>query len=449
MDKAHSVSQASRVNLPELLSRVDNDRELLLDLLTVFKEEFPRLLQTLHRCRGPPGYEANLDGKPHTERNAVEYGDPQGRYRRSAIGAIGARGNENIRTGGIRGIRDGSARTVAGNGDLHGRGVALRILVADDERLSRRLLEKTLERAGYEVMAVENGRLAVEQLNQPDGPRLALLDWVMPELDGPGVCRAVRRQQEQREQSYVYIVLLTSKESKEDIVTGLESGADDYLTKPFDVDELKARLRTGERILHLEGRLVEAREMMRFKATHDALTSIWNRGVIVDLLGRELARSQRESGCTIVLLGDVDHFKSVNDTHGHLVGDEVLKEIARRLLLSIRSYDFVGRYGGEEFLLVLNNCNPQSAEARAEELRKVVSSRPIQTAIGAVQVSMSLGVLLSSDWGVRPAEELLYEVDAALYAAKAAGRNCVRVARPNVSSADVQLATKETLQRLL
>jgi two-component system cell cycle response regulator len=267
----------------------------------------------------------------------------------------------------------------------------------------------------------------------------------MPELDGPGVCRAVRRQQEQRERSYVYIVLLTSKESKEDIVTGLESGADDYLTKPFDVDDLKARLRTGERILHLEGRLVEAREMMRFKATHDALTSIWNRGVIVDLLGRELARSQRESGCTIVLLGDVDHFKSVNDTHGHLVGDEVLKEIARRLLLSIRSYDFVGRCGGEEFLLVLNNCNPQSAEARAEELRKVVNSRPMQTAIGAVQVSMSLGVLLSSDWGVRPVEELLYEVDAALYAAKAAGRNCVRMAKP---SADVRLAIKETVQRL-
>ncbi len=197
----------------------------------------------------------------------------------------------------------------------------MKILIADDEALSRRLLEKTLERAGYEVIAVENGRAAVRQLCQSDGPRLALLDWVMPEIDGPGVCREVRRQQED---SYVYMVLLTSKEAKEDIVTGLESGADDYLTKPFNVDELKARLRTGERILHLEGRLVEAREMMRFKATHDALTSIWNRGVIMDLLGRELMRSQRECACTIVLLGDVDHFKSVNDTHGHLVGDEVL-----------------------------------------------------------------------------------------------------------------------------
>jgi two-component system, cell cycle response regulator len=320
----------------------------------------------------------------------------------------------------------------------------LKILIADDEALSRRLLEKTLERAGYEVVAVENGRAAVRQLCQSDGPRLALLDWVMPELDGPGVCREVRRQQEE---SYVYMVLLTSKESKEDIVAGLESGADDYLTKPFNVDELKARLRTGERILHLEGRLVEAREMMRFKATHDALTSIWNRGVIMDLLGRELMRSQRESGCTIVLLGDVDHFKSVNDTHGHLVGDEVLQEIARRLLLSIRSYDFVGRYGGEEFLLVLNNCKPQFAEARAEDIRKIVSSRPIQTLAGPLNITMSFGLLLSDVWGVRPVEELLHEVDAALYAAKAGGRNCIRVAKPPVEPELPYLSVREPVQR--
>ena len=320
----------------------------------------------------------------------------------------------------------------------------MKILIADDEALSRRLLEKTLERAGYEVIAVENGRAAVRQLCQSDGPRLALLDWVMPELDGPGVCREVRSQQND---SYVYMVLLTSKESKEDIVTGLESGADDYLTKPFNVDELKARLRTGERILHLEGRLVEAREMMRYKATHDALTSIWNRGVIMDLLGRELMRSQREAGCTIVLLGDVDHFKSVNDTHGHLVGDEVLQEISRRLLLSIRSYDFVGRYGGEEFLLVLNNCKPQFAEARAEDIRKIVSSRPIQTLAGSLNITMSFGLLLSDAWGVRPVEELLHEVDAALYAAKAAGRNCIRVAKPPVEPDMPLVSVREPAQR--
>src|SRR6266568_401385 len=163
----------------------------------------------------------------------------------------------------------------------------MRILIADDEVLSRRLLQKTLERAGYEVTALENGRLAAAQLCKRDGPRLALLVWMMPELDGPGVCREVRKR---NEQSYVYMVLLTSKEAKEDVVAGLESGADDYLTKPFNAEELKARLRTGLRILNLEDRLVEAREEMRFKATHDGLTSLWNRGVILDLLGRELDR---------------------------------------------------------------------------------------------------------------------------------------------------------------
>src|ERR1700692_1413954 len=254
--------------------------------------------------------------------------------------------------------------------------------------MSRRLLEKILKREGYQVIAVDNGRLALQQLSLPDGPRLALLDWMMPELDGPGVCLEVRKQQER---PYVHIVLLTSRGSKEDVVAGLEAGADDYLTKPWDPAELTARLRTGQRILQLEDRLVEARETMRFKATHDHLTSLFNRGVIIDLLARELTRTRRENGCTVVMLGDLDHFKNVNDGYGHVVGDEVLREIARRLLLSVRSYDFVGRYGGEEFLLVLNNCNPQSAEARAEELRKVVNSRPIQTAIGAVQVSMSLG----------------------------------------------------------
>jgi PleD family two-component response regulator len=205
----------------------------------------------------------------------------------------------------------------------------MKILVADDDVLSRRLLEKTLERVGYEVTRVGNGREAVESLSKPDAPRLALLDWMMPELDGPGVCREIRKR---RDQSYVYMILLTSRESKEDTVAGLESGSDDYLVKPFNTDELKARLRTGERILHLEDRLVEAREEMRFKATHDHLTNLWNRGVIVDLLSRELTRSKREDGCMAVVLGDVDHFKDINDAHGHLVGDQVLQEVARRLL---------------------------------------------------------------------------------------------------------------------
>lgn len=315
----------------------------------------------------------------------------------------------------------------------------MRILIADDELMSRKLLQRTLERAGYEVTAVENGRLAADQLCPANGPRLALLDWVMPELDGLGVCREVRKR---KEQSYVYMILLTSKESKEDVVAGLESGADDYLTKPFDPEELKARLCTGLRILNLEDRLVEAREQMRFQATHDGLTALWNRGMIIDLLGRELARSVREHFSTAILMCDLDHFKNVNDTYGHLVGDDVLRETAKRLLASVRSYDFVGRYGGEEFLVVLNNCNPSHALARAEEIRKAIAQRPVPSSSGPIPVTMSLGLLMNQEWGRRPVEELLHEADAALYAAKAAGRNCVRIASPNLPTADADPQTQ-------
>lgn len=303
----------------------------------------------------------------------------------------------------------------------------MKILIADDDVVSRRLLQKTMERVGYEVTAAENGRLAADELCKPGGPKLALLDWMMPELDGPGVCREVRKR---KEHSYVYMVLLTSKEKKEDVVEGLKSGADDYLTKPFNLEELKARLRTGMRILDLEDRLVEAREQMRFQATHDALTSLWNRGMIMELLGRELARSTREGKSVTILLGDLDHFKQVNDTYGHRAGDEVLKETARRLLASVRSYDFVGRYGGEEFLVALNNCDPAFSLARAEEIRKAIARTPVQTSRGPIPITMSLGLLLSQEWGSGPVEELVHEADEALYAAKGAGRNCVKVAAP-------------------
>lgn len=319
----------------------------------------------------------------------------------------------------------------------------MKILIADDEALSRRLLETTLERAGYDVVAVEDGKQALEHLRQADGPRLALLDWVMPELDGPAVCRAVRKR---TEQTYVYMVLLTSKGSKEETVLGLESGADDYLTKPFNAEELRARLRVGERILLLEDRLVEARENMRFRATHDPLTSLLNRGAVLDLLGRELNRSNRENKSTAILLADLDHFKRVNDTMGHVIGDEVLTEVASRLLAAVRSYDFVGRYGGEEFLVVLNSCDPTYAPGRAEEIRKCVSIRPIQTAKGPVTVTLSLGILQSIDWGQQTVEALLHEADMALYEAKSAGRDCLRIAKPRSKPAPPTVLEPESVR---
>jgi two-component system, cell cycle response regulator len=148
------------------------------------------------------------------------------------------------------------------------------------------------------------------------------------------------------------------------------------------------------------------------------------------LLARELTRTRREKGCTVVMLGDLDHFKSVNDTYGHVVGDEVLREIARRLLASVRSYDFVGRYGGEEFLIVLNNCDSAQARARAEEVLNRIAQYPIQTICGPLSITMSFGVLASKDWDLQLVEEILGETDLALYQAKADGRNCVRLAKP-------------------
>ncbi len=303
----------------------------------------------------------------------------------------------------------------------------MRILIAEDEAISRRLLVRTLEHAGYEMVVVDNGAKACRELCREGGPRLALLDWMMPEVDGLAVCREVRKRSDH---PYVYIVLLTAKESKEDVVAGLESGADDYLTKPFHPDELKARLRAGIRVLDLEDKLVEAREEMRYRATHDSLTALLNRGVVMDLLGRELARSQRERNCTAVMFGDLDHFKSINDNHGHAAGDDVLREVAKRLIGSVRSYDFVSRFGGEEFLVVLNNCDPVSAPFRAEQIRQTIGAKPIQTVAGPLQVTMSAGLLLTSEWGILATEQILGEADAALYLAKSAGRNCLRRAIP-------------------
>jgi two-component system, cell cycle response regulator len=303
----------------------------------------------------------------------------------------------------------------------------MKILVADDDLLSRRLMERMLERNGYEVITAENGREAAEILCCEDSPRLALIDWMMPELDGPEVCRQVRSRRDTR---YVYITLLTSKQDSKDIVLGLEAGADDYIIKPCNTEELKARLRTGVRILDLEDKLVEAREEMRFKATHDALTSLWNRGAVVADFERELSRSRREKGVVSVLICDIDHFKQVNDVHGHQTGDEVLREVSSRLLSSVRSYDRVGRYGGEEFLIVLSGCDSQLAQKRAEEIRCAVAASSFKTFEGPLSLSVSIGVLTSSDWNPGlSSTQLLNEADRALYRAKESGRNCVELAR--------------------
>jgi diguanylate cyclase (GGDEF)-like protein/PAS domain S-box-containing protein len=181
----------------------------------------------------------------------------------------------------------------------------------------------------------------------------------------------------------------------------------------------------------IEAELKRARDELAFKAAHDSLTSLLNRGAILEMLGRELARSVRENGRTTVLLGDLDLFKSINDVHGHPVGDEVLREVARRLVKTVRPYDLVGRFGGEEFLVVLPGCAAPDALVRADQLREAIAASPIPTSHGPIPMTISIGVLVVQEWGRPTSEEVLREVDTALYASKAAGRNQCRVATPS------------------
>jgi diguanylate cyclase (GGDEF)-like protein len=299
----------------------------------------------------------------------------------------------------------------------------MKILVAEDEPISRLMTTRLLQQFGYDVVIAEDGRKAFDILSQEDGPRLALVDWMMPELDGPELCRAMREQQ--RDASYVYIILLTSKQNSEDVVAGLESGADDYLTKPCAPAELNARLRTGRRILELEDKLVEAREQMRYRATYDSLTGIRNRAATLSFARKILARSTYSNKPAILALCDVDHFKSINDSYGHPVGDAVLQEVARRLTECIRPSDAVGRYGGEEFLLVLSECPASALEESAERIRNAVAAIPIVVGHLSLNITISIGSILCSDCQSEELEQILTSVDAALYRAKARGRNCV------------------------
>jgi diguanylate cyclase (GGDEF)-like protein len=288
----------------------------------------------------------------------------------------------------------------------------------------------SLSKWGYEVVACADGQAAWDALKAPQAPQLVILDWMMPHMDGLQVCKNVRNPDERPAEPYVYIILLTAKSQKTDMVTGLEAGADDYLTKPFDAQELRMRLRAGRRILDLLDELVRAREIMREQSRKDSLTQLCTRATVLELLKHELDRSQRDSvdrdAPVSVVLADLDHFKHINDTYGHLAGDAVLRETARRMREAIRPYDNIGRYGGEEFLLVLSNCDTIGAATIAERLLHAVRKDTIVLAEGTVSVTLSAGVATSGI--VQDAETLVGAADAALYRAKRSGRNRVEVA---------------------
>jgi two-component system, cell cycle response regulator len=298
----------------------------------------------------------------------------------------------------------------------------VKILIAEDDPISRRLLDTILRKWGYEVVVAFDGGQAWEELQKDDAPQLAILDWMMPEMDGVEVCSKVR---ERTGSPYVYILLLSAKSQREDLVKGMESGADDYITKPFDANELKVRLRAGRRILDLQTQLMSAQEALRDQAARDPLTGIWNRNAIFDAFHRELSRAEREATALSIVMIDIDHFKNLNDTHGHQAGDAVLREFTSRIAASLRPYDSLGRYGGEEFLVVLPGCDLEAGTRHAERLRALINDGAFDTAEGRHSITCSLGVAATCSTASTDTDALIRAADAALYRAKHKGRNRV------------------------
>jgi two-component system cell cycle response regulator len=303
-------------------------------------------------------------------------------------------------------------------------GLVMKILLVEDSYIERHNIGGYLGDWGLDYVSVGSGTEAVKLLEGPEPPELAILDWLLPGLDGIDVLRRIRKLSQGK---YIYTLMLTAKTRKQDLLTAMEAGADDYLSKPVDPAELRSRIMVGKRILDLQ-------QSLRFAATHDFLTNLLNRSEIIVALEREFSRSGREDKPATVILADIDHFKRVNDTLGHAAGDEVLKQVACRLKADLRPYDLVGRYGGEEFIIILPGCPLEIGARRADEIRKLVGKDPISTQFGTTSATVSMGVTATSLTRDGTVAELLHEADMSLYAAKKNGRNRIEIATPVVRS---------------
>lgn len=297
-----------------------------------------------------------------------------------------------------------------------------RVLVADDDRLTRAIIKDNLSKAGYRVQEAADGKEAWNILKGEDPPRLMILDWLMPGIEGVEICRKLRNLSAP---PYHYIILLSAKKHQANIIEGLEAGADDYIIKPFDPVELVMRVRAGERILSLQNALLQAQESLRYQAEHDPLTGLLNHGAILQALDRELKTSLGQKKPMAVIMCDVDRFKVINDTYGHSTGDLVLKEVAKRLLKTVKNERTVGRYGGEEFLAFCSGLSTMECLGTAEKLRQAVSSAPISANAHAIPVTISVGLAITLPSESIRGEELIAQADSALYQAKALGRNRV------------------------
>ena len=299
------------------------------------------------------------------------------------------------------------------------------ILIVEDEKVTRELLKKKLTKEGYAVVAVDNGLEALEKLKETFF-RIVISDWLMPGLDGLSLCRAIRKKEWG---GYVFIIILTHKNSKDDIVSGLEAGADDYLTKPFHHAELIARIKSGIRIINLEQSLRFANEEIRLLSITDSLTGCFNRSYFNERFPIELTRAKRYRHSLSLIICDIDHFKKINDNYGHQAGDVVLKEFAAMIMASIRDkVDWMVRYGGEEFLIILPETDIGGAQILAERLREKLTKKTIAASGHAISVTACFGSTClnpDSEGDLYTQESIIKAADALLYEAKESGRNRV------------------------
>jgi two-component system, cell cycle response regulator len=296
----------------------------------------------------------------------------------------------------------------------------LKILIVEDEPVSKRLLEVTLRKWNYEVVTTSDGREAWQLLQGPEAPNLVISDWMMPDMDGLELCKRIR---ESERPGYTYLILLTSKGRKEDLIKGLEAGADDYLIKPFDHEELRIRIKIGERIISLERRILQL-------ANTDSLTGVLNRRAFMERLQIEVDRALREDSPLSIVLADLDHFKSINDQYGHQTGDLVLQKFAEQLCALSRQYDFVGRYGGEEFTICFPGLDASNVALVAERMRRNVENLeiPISNPSQFIRFTASFGTASLCREYEEPLNALIARADETMYMAKREGRNCVCVA---------------------
>lgn len=291
----------------------------------------------------------------------------------------------------------------------------MKILIAEDDFISCTALENNLKEWGYEVVSARDGNEAWELAKKND-IRLAILDWNMPGINGIELSHKIRNEYQEEDSKYVYIILLTGRGGQEDIIQGLSTGADDYMTKPYSFVELKYRIQNGERIIKNEDKRIKL-------ANLDNLTKLWNRNKIFEFLDTELSKGERENIPTGVVMIDIDHFKRINDRYGHLVGDEVLVEVACRLKKAIRPYDRIGRYGGDEILVVLPNCNEKEAKSIAKRLYDSVTREKIPTEVGSLKLNISIGCVSNENYLEVSKMELIQASDNALLSAKKKGRD--------------------------